>query len=126
MMHHALHIAITEQKGWGVFTKEFIARNTLLEISPVIIMNAEEFDILNKTKLHDYVFFWEGDYCCMAMGYVPIYNHGSPSNCEYYQDYKNGVIEIKAIRDIKEGEELTINYQGEFDSKQEVWFPMLP
>lgn len=120
-----LEIKRTKNKGWGVFTTKSLEANLLIETSPVIILSAEEFVILNKTQLHDYIFFWENNACCMAMGYVPIYNHASPSNCEYFQDYANGTIEIKTVRDIKKGEELTINYQGDAHSKEPVWFPVL-
>lgn len=114
----------TSQKGWGVFTNEPIKKNTIIEISPVIIMSEKEKLLLDQTKLHDYIFFWEDDKCCMAMGNIPIYNHAVPSNCEYFQDYDNEIIFIKTVRKINAGEELTINYQGDFQNQTPVWFEM--
>ena len=58
----------------------------------------------------------------MAMGLIPIYNHASPSNCEYFQDYEDKSIFIKTVRDIEAHEELTINYNGDWDNEKEVWF----
>jgi uncharacterized protein len=122
MLASSLLIKKTKKKGWGVFTTAKIEKDVTIEISPVIVMSHTDMLKLNETLLHDYIFYWEKDKCCMAMGYVPIYNHASPSNCEYFQDYKKKVIEIKTVRDIEKGEELTINYQGDADSVEKVWF----
>jgi len=121
-----LFIARTENKGWGVFTKQSIQADLLIESSPVIIMSAQEMELLNKTKLHDYIFHWENEKCCMAMGYVPLYNHEKPSNCEYFQNFENGIIEIKSMRTIDAGEELTINYQGSMNAPNPDWFELKP
>ena len=71
--------------GRGVFTSEPIEANTIVEIAPVIVMNPDDRKLLDQTLLHDYIFEWgeNKDQCCMALGYVPIYNHSFRSNCEY-------------------------------------------
>src|SRR5262245_59045751 len=119
-----LFIAPTEKMGRGVFTSENIKAGTLLEIAPVIIMNAGERKILDQTQLHDYIFEWgeNKDQCCMALGYIPIYNHSYESNCEYEMDYEQAIINIKAVRNIKAGEELFINYNGDWNDPKLVWF----
>jgi SET domain-containing protein len=58
----------------------------------------------------------------MALGYVPIYNHSYKSNCEYEMDYDNDLISIKTVRAIKKGEELYINYNGEWNDEKKLWF----
>lgn len=117
-----LFIAKTEDKGWGVFTNETIEANTVLEMSPAIVMTKTEKELLDKTTLFNYIFDWDNDKCCMAMGYVPVYNHACPSNCEYIQDFDEETIYIKSMRRIEAGEELTINYQGDYDNDTPVWF----
>ena len=110
--------------GNGVFTSQPIKANTIIEESPVIIMSARERKLLDETLLHDYIFEW-GDnkmQCCMAMGYVPVYNHSYLSNCEYEMEFRLKIIRIKAMRDIRKGEELFINYNGTFDDPGKVWF----
>lgn len=111
-------------KGKGVFTKEKIAANTIIEESPVIVMSAEDRKLLDKTLLRDYIFEWgiNKDKCCMALGYVPIYNHSYKSNCEYFMDFEEEIIQVKTIIEIKAGEELTINYNGDFNNVKKVWF----
>lgn len=126
MIHPALYTAPSAEKGWGVFTKEFLPTDSLIEISPVVVMTADERKLLDQTRLFDYIFEWEGDRCCMAMGLIPVYNHAYRSNCEYFQDYEEETIFIKTVRDVEPGEELTINYNGDFDDARAVWFDAKP
>jgi len=96
----------------------------VIEVSPVIVMNQKDRKLLDQTLLHDYIFEW-GDspkQCCMAMGYVPLYNHSFNSNCEYEMEYDEGLIRIQTIRKIEKGEELFINYNGTFNNTALLWF----
>jgi SET domain-containing protein len=124
MIFPCLYIKGSAGKGRGVFTDEEIPENTVVEISPVIVMSSEERPWLDKTLLHDYIFEWgaEKNQCCMAMGYVPVYNHSGSSNCEYEMDYDEEVIRIKSVRTIFPGEELFINYNGEWNDDRPLWF----
>lgn len=110
--------------GRGVFTSENIGEGTVIEESPVIVMSRDERKLLDQTLLHDYIFEWgvKKDQCCMALGYVPLYNHSYRSNCEYEMDFDQQVIRIKTVRFIKEGEELLINYNGDWNNSTPVWF----
>jgi uncharacterized protein len=119
-----LFFAPSDKKGKGIFTPENININTVIEISPVIIMSKEERKLLDKTLLHDYIFEWGHDKkkCCVALGYVSLYNHSYQSNCEYVMDYDDGLITIKTVRFINKGEELFINYNGDWDNQIPVWF----
>jgi len=107
-----------------MFTSEDIAAGTVIEISPVIIMSRKERELLDQTLLHDYIFEWgeKKDRCCMALGYVPVYNHSYESNCEYEMDFEQEQISIKAVRKILAGEELFINYNGDWNDSKPVWF----
>ena len=124
MVFEGLYIEKSNGKGRGVFTKQNIPANTIIEISPVVVMSAEERTLLDQTLLHDYIFEWGKDskQCCMALGYVPVYNHSYGSNCEYEMDFENEIIKIKTIRAIEAGEELFINYNGDWNNAKKIWF----
>ena len=125
MIFPCISIDDSADKGKGLFTTQFIQANVIIEISPVIVMTDEERKLLDQTLLHDYIFEWNPDgkeMCCMALGYVPLYNHSYQSNCEYFMDYQQKLIIIKTVRDIQPDEELTINYNGDWDNKDKVWF----
>ena len=124
MLKDYIYINNTTTKGRGVFTNSFIEKDTLIEIAPVIIMQKNDREHLDKTLLHDYIFEWGkgSTECCMALGYVPIYNHSYKSNCTYIMDYEEASILIKTVTAIEAGEELTINYNGDWDDETKVWF----
>jgi SET domain-containing protein len=124
MILTCLYIAATRGMGRGVFTSDAIEKNKVVEISPVIVMNNDERKLLDQTLLHDYIFEW-GDkrkQCCMALGYIAVYNHSYKSNCEYEMDFEEEVMSIITMRHIKAGEELFINYNGDWNNPKKVWF----
>ncbi|MEO5984459.1 MAG: SET domain-containing protein-lysine N-methyltransferase [Ferruginibacter sp.] len=123
MIKPCLYIAGTSNKGKGVYTNQRIGAGTVVEISPVIVMNKADRLHLDKTLLHDYIFEWGNkDECCMALGMIPMYNHSYKSNCEYFMDFEDDTIMIKTILSIEKGEELTINYNGDWNDGKRIWF----
>jgi len=120
------HLIVLEipEKGLGVFTETEIAENEVVEVSPVLIMPPESRALLDQTMLHDYIFEWgwESQQCCVAWGYVSLYNHSYTANCEHFMDFDNNIIMIKTVRAVHAGEELTINYNGTWDNTKPVWF----
>jgi SET domain-containing protein len=127
MIHPALYIDISEKKGKAVFTSALINKQSVIEIAPVIVMNESDREFLDKTLLHDYIFEWGDDKkkCCMALGNIPIYNHSYTSNCEYFMDFEEEQIFVKTVREIQPGEELTINYNGDWNNAEKVWFEVI-
>jgi uncharacterized protein len=119
-----LYIDYTTYKGRAVFTNEAIAKDTIIEVAPVIVMPLQDKVHIDKTLLHDYIFMWGEDEAkiCMALGYVPMYNHSYDSNCIYDMDNANHTIIIKTVKTISAHEELTINYNGSHNDKTPVWF----
>jgi SET domain-containing protein len=127
MILPCLIIAPTAQMGRGVFTLEALAADTLVEISPVIVLPEKDRKLLDQTLLHYYIFEWGEDQrgCCVALGYVSLYNHSFESNCEYEMDVESQMIRIKTMRTIEAGEELFINYNGDFNDPKPLWFDTL-
>ncbi|MBP6024187.1 SET domain-containing protein-lysine N-methyltransferase [Ferruginibacter sp.] len=131
MLKPYLFIDKTTDKGRGVFTGEKIPADVIIEISPVIIMDNTDRVHLDKTLLHDYIFEWgknkdlpagQSGKCCMALGLIPMYNHSYTSNCEYIMDYEDELIYVQTVRVIEKGEELTINYNGDWNDSTKLWF----
>lgn len=120
----AIQIRSSAGRGRGVFAGAALKKNTVIEIAPVIVMSKKDRQFLDQSLLHDYIFEWgkNAEQCCMALGYVPLYNHSFESNCEYDMNFKKQIITIKTIKAIKAGEELTINYNGDWNNAKPVWF----
>lgn len=119
-----IYVAKSGDKGRGVFTRSFLKPNMVIEIAPVIVMSAKDRAFIDQTLLHDYIFEWgeKKQECCMALGYIPLYNHSYRSNCEYEMNFRKQIITIKTVIAIEAGEELYINYNGDWDNESRVWF----
>ena len=113
--------------GFGVFTTREFKPDTIIEISPVIILSEEDRIQVEKTKLYNYIFAWgpEEKEAAVGLGYISMYNHSYDSNCEYEMDFDSKTMTIKTMKPIKKGNELFINYNGNSDDKTPVWFDVL-
>jgi SET domain-containing protein len=125
MLLASLYIGINENKGRGIFTRKAIKGETIIEVAPVLVMSAEDRKLLDTTLLHDYIFEWQPggqQLCCMALGWIPLYNHSYHSNCEYFMDYEAQTMKLLTVRPIALHEELTINYNGDWNDETPIWF----
>jgi uncharacterized protein len=126
MILPSLYIGDSLDRGRGVFTSERIAAGQTIEVAPVIVLSQAERILLDQTLLHDYIFLWgeKNSACCVALGYVSIYNHHYQSNAEYEMDFASRLIRIRTVRPIKKREEIFINYNGTWNDSKPVWFDM--
>jgi SET domain-containing protein len=122
-----IRISSTSSMGRGVFAVRKIAKDEVIEKAPVIVLPEEQWDLIEPTDLRDYVFSWgdNDELTAVALGYVSIYNHSYTPNAMYVQAAEDVAIEIVALRDIDCGEEILVNYNGEPDDQEELWFPTL-
>ncbi len=124
MILPCLYIQETPAMGRGVFTSEILPAATIIEISPVVVLEHKDKLLLDQTLLHDYIFHWgeTEQECCVALGYLSVYNHSYLSNAEYEMNYPARTICIKTVREIGRGEEVFINYNGNWNDLTPVWF----
>lgn len=122
-MSKKIKIRITNKKYRGVFATARIKKGEVIESCPVVIIPKKEQKLIDKTHLFSYYFIWgKNNTAAIALGYGSLYNHSYNPNAEYEEDVKKQIIIFTALRDIKKGEEITTNYNGEPDSKDKVWF----
>ncbi|MEO8711516.1 MAG: SET domain-containing protein [Parafilimonas sp.] len=124
MISSFLTVQSSPNRGRGVFTTRNIKKGTVIETSPVLVLTEKERKILEKTILYHYVFEWGNDKkkAALALGYISLYNHSYNSNCEYEMEFGKKIMTIRAVKNIKKGEELFINYNATPDDKTKVWF----
>ncbi|MBA7481549.1 hypothetical protein ES705_23846 [subsurface metagenome] len=122
---------ISKGKGKGAFAKKDIKKNTIIDVANVILIPNKDYEKIKKTVLYDYCYIWKdpkhkpGFENAITLSISQFINHSYEPNIRYLYDYKNKAIEFSAIRDIKEGEELTVNYNGLVNDKSPVWFNVL-
>ncbi len=124
LIHPALYVKYTRKKGRGVFVRDDISANTVIEVAPVIVLPKEERKWIDKSVLFNYYFLWGDDdsLTAISLGYGSIYNHSYNPNIEYEADYENDILTFTTLRDIKAGEELLVNYNCDPENQTPVWF----
>lgn len=128
-MHEYIEVKpISEIKGRGAFAKRKIEKKTVIDVAHVVPIKNKEYKKVRKTILFNYCYIWEDPEHMPAfknaitLSVSQFINHSYEPNVKYLYDYENRAIEFSAIRDISEGEELLVNYNGLVDDKSPVWF----
>jgi hypothetical protein len=123
-MKKQLFIKDIKGKGRGVFCKQLIKKDEEFEISPVLVLPAEDYDTVRASQLVDYFFNFnkEENTLALALGFGSLYNHAVYSNAAYVLDREAKTITFFALEDIKPGTEICINYAGERGQEFKEWF----
>lgn len=113
---HKMRIISTSNRGRGVFAGESIEKDTLVDISPVLLFNKDEYTNFGKhTALDEYTFIWpdRSGRMGLALGLGSIFNHNRIPNVKFSINTKNLTIEFKTTRFINKDEEMFISYGSE-------------
>ncbi|PBK97822.1 cytidine deaminase-like protein [Armillaria gallica] len=104
-------IQYSEGKGRGIYASQFIAKRTLVEISPILLFSKEEYESHGRhTVLDHYTFKCKDGRMALALGLGSLFNHADPPNVTYEIDLATDSIRYTTVRDIEPGEELCIFY----------------
>ena len=101
--------------GWGVFAKEDINVNEILEEVPFLILPINKGD--STSLFIDYRFnFPCGDwkYQVLPAGFSCYYNHSNTANAGWYSDEENNIFVFTTNRFIAKDSEIFI-YYGDVD-----------
>jgi SET domain-containing protein len=103
-------------RGRGVIARRALRAGEALETSPVLPLALKDSEC---PGLDSYSLAWGEDVegglgeqkaCAIGLGYLSLYNHSQTPNVTFDHHYDADEITVLALRDIAEGEELTINY----------------
>ena len=109
--------------GRGVFALMDIKKDEVVDVCPILIFNAADANALMETLLGSYVFEYGDGGAMLALGNGSLYNHSSKPNAKYELDGEDGKTELEtelyitAIKPIKKGEEIFIDYGPEHHEK---------
>ena len=97
--------------GRGVFAEKDFKKGEVIEVCPLITDYKKNFE---NSKIKDYTFKskFKPDQEVIVFGMCSMYNHSDNFNVAHNQDPENMI--YTAIRDIKKGEELYVNYGGDY------------
>lgn len=119
-----LYVAEVSGKGRGVFAREAIKAGECFEQAPVLVINLAQWEYIEQTFLFNYCYAW-GDEMALALGMGSLYNHAYNPNARYEKNLATTMMEYIALRDIAPGEEITVNYNGDPDDQDPLWFKVV-
>ena len=113
--NHRAEIRTSPGRGRGIFAREAIARGTLIEAAPVIILPVSDCPSLDSTVVYHYYFHWDGDpdgvgRGAIGLGLVTLCNHSRRPLARVDRNYLQETLDLIAIADIEAGQEVTIDY----------------
>lgn len=107
--------------GRGIFANSTFIAGDIIETAPVIVINTPNAsEHLDKTTLGNYYFMWDEPNIALALGYISLYNHSYSPNATYIFGEDN--ISIMAIKKIEPHTEIFVNYNGDPECKDKLWF----
>lgn len=104
----------------GLIANRDIKKGEVVERAPVVLISKKEEEHLKKTVLWKYYYEWSNKHHVIVLGYGSLYNHSYEPNIRYGFNFKWKVLVYKAIKPIKKGEELMVNYNWDPDNKDPV------
>ena len=115
-------------KGLGVFAERDYKAGEVVEVCPVLVIEAPFSSLPGVVKTR--VFNWDvlaqvPGTQALALGYGSLYNHDNPANMRYEGDGEHSLLRFISVRDIYEGNELTVNYNaygGGVEWHDDNWF----
>ena len=87
----------------------------------MIAIDATHWPALRRTVLGDHVFEWGRSKMALALGYGTLYIHAERPTAHGEPRLREKVIVFTAARDIRRGEEITIDYRGS-ETDRKLWF----
>lgn len=108
------------EKGRGVYATRNYRKGQIVERCNVIVFPRRE--MTEEAILAYYMFEWTGSNYAIALGNGSLFNHSYEPNMVYLPYPGRTQMWFQATRTIKDGDELTINYNGDPDDKSLVHF----
>jgi SET domain-containing protein len=117
----SLTVAEHPGRGRGVFAGTPIRKGELIERAPVIVVPEADRLTVDASSVGSYIFMWEHGTvgedlysqrgrAAVALGLASLVNHSEAANCAFIRHIEALALDVIALRDIAEGEELTFNY----------------
>ena len=124
MSQEALRVVRVPGKGRGVVAGRRFDAGELVDAAPVVVVPASQWALVQQTTLSRFCFVWDDakGSVAVALGRGSLFNHSYRPNVTPEKKVRSRMMLFFALRSIEPGEELTINYNGDVDSREPVGF----
>lgn len=125
--HTNIEVRLSPSRGRGIFAKRPFAAGEEIEVSPVFPIGAAESEAIRPLSFSHNLFDWvplsDGTWSlAVVTGLGMLFNHSYTPNADYDRDEERMALVFTAIKPISIGEEIFINYNGDPDAKDPLWF----
>jgi len=97
--HPGIEIRRSERNGWGVFARRDIKKHSLLEETPIVVVDSEKMSGIDECLTYAYDF--DDTHIMIGLGFAGLYNHSYEPNADWKRDHVNMIMEHFAIKDIE-------------------------
>src|SRR5262245_30598671 len=104
----------------GLIAARDIRKGEVIERCPVVFIDNRHAHLVEQTVFDNVWFEWNKQVSRMPLGYRGLYNHSYKPNAKVHYDYRNRRVVFSALKRIRQGEELFINYKGAPDDRSKV------
>jgi len=99
----------------------------VIEVAPAMPLTPEESKWIQSCAFADNLFMWEKQpdglwSLAIVTGLGMLFNHSYKPNAFYDCDTKRNTVVFSAIRPIRRGKEIFVNYNGEPEDQTPIWF----
>lgn len=127
-MRHLYYLDTSETMGRGLYANQDIKAGTIIVECEILALSPEDTKKVNETDLKYYTFKFDDQRDCLVLGDGELFNHDDNANVAYIlRDHPDKtcprkIMSFISIKNIKEGEQLFINYSAdvEVDTKKYV------
>ncbi len=117
-----IRVGSAGKRGRGVFAVKHFQSDDLIERAPLVVINARDVEVMEETGVSGYWYDYGGGKRAIGLGYTSLYNHSHRPNAVYTVRDEPDVIVIVALREIKPGTEIKVNYNGDPKDKAKLYF----
>ena len=93
--------------GRTIYANKDYNINDIIEVCPTLSDDKSNF---TQSIIKDYLFQCNQDKSVLSLGYCGLYNHRDDNNASWIVADDNSTVTVYAIKDIKKGEEIMVNY----------------
>ena len=111
------HIREVNGKGRGAFASVGCAAGSIIDEAHTIEFSPAEFSAVNSTMFRNYYFIRDtsagAEQGLLVLGKISLLNHSANPNAivEFIETREGVVARLKALREIRQSEEITIDYE---------------
>jgi len=115
LIQHKTEVKESKIHGWGVFAKEDIKKDDIIEECHFMSIHPLMYTIIKRLSISRYTFSYPKstmEELIWPFGNGCVFNSSPTPNAEWNTDTVNRLLIFVALKDIKKGEEMFVDYEN--------------